>query len=150
MTQNVNSPSKECGHEVELHFGSFLNQILMEFASIWLILKLTVHFEYDSCDIRMCGYTFTGKIIRMCEYSSHSLEALIPVKQSPYNIGSRRSQWGFSPMCYAALSSTSIPLSQSVDSDVHCEVFIKPGVVRRRSLVVRWCKSRPLALYSQV
>ena len=49
----------------------------MDFASIWLILKLTVPFEYDGCDIRMSGYPFTGKIIRMCEYSSHSLEALV-------------------------------------------------------------------------
>ena len=48
----------------------------MDFASIWLILKLTVPFEYDDCDIRMSGYPFMGKIIRMCEYSSHSLEAL--------------------------------------------------------------------------
>ena len=49
----------------------------MDFASIWLILKLTVPFEYDDCDIRMSGYPFMGKIIRMCEYSSHSLEALL-------------------------------------------------------------------------
>ena len=29
---------KECGHEVGLHFGSYLSQMLMDFASIWLIL----------------------------------------------------------------------------------------------------------------
>ena len=68
---------KECGHEVGLHFGSYLSQMLMDFDSIWLILKLTVPYEYNGCDIRMSGYPFTGKIIRMCEYSSHSLEALI-------------------------------------------------------------------------
>ena len=57
---------------------SYLSQIWMDFASIWLILKLTVPFpfEFDGCDIRMSGYPFTGEIIRMCEYSSHSLEAL--------------------------------------------------------------------------
>ena len=29
---------KECGHEVGLHFGSYLSQIMMELASIWVIL----------------------------------------------------------------------------------------------------------------
>ena len=62
--------------EVGLHFGSYLSQMLMDFDSIWLILKLTVPYGYNGCDIRMSGYPFTGKIIRMCEYSSHSLEAL--------------------------------------------------------------------------
>ena len=49
----------------------------MDFASIGLILKLTVPFDYDGCDIRMSRYPFTGEIIRMCEYLSHSLEALL-------------------------------------------------------------------------
>jgi len=28
-------------HEMRFHFGSYLNQMLMDFASIWLILKLS-------------------------------------------------------------------------------------------------------------
>ena len=31
---------KECGLEVRLHFGSYLSQMLMDFASIWLMLSL--------------------------------------------------------------------------------------------------------------
>ena len=68
-----------CPHSlqmVRLYFGSYLSQMWMDFDSIWLILKLTVPFEYNDCDIRMSGYPFTGKTIRMCEYLSHSLEAL--------------------------------------------------------------------------
>ena len=75
---------KECGHEVGLHFGSYLSQMLMDFDSIWLILKLTVPYEYNGCDIRMSGYPFTGKIIRMCGYSSHSLEALLGMHGSTF------------------------------------------------------------------
>ena len=29
---------KECGHEVGFYFGSYLSQMLMDFASIWVIL----------------------------------------------------------------------------------------------------------------
>ena len=73
---------KECGHEVGLHFGSYLSQMLMDFDSIWLILKLTV----PGCDIRMSGYPFTGKIIRMCGYSSHSLEALVAISAFAFRL----------------------------------------------------------------
>ena len=62
---------KECGHEVGLHYGSYLSQMLTDFESIWLILKLTVSYEYNGCDIRMSSGSSGRITIRSISEGEH-------------------------------------------------------------------------------